>query len=521
MSFVTAAGSGQHSRWEPRRQPVAGRPHPGQLRHLLLDQERSGQSLVCGPPEAHPGLEPDSYQAAYSEDKGGDQRGSDGSIATTLCLWWSRRSTTPKSRRAQVTNLGTEPRGSRGHPDGTGLGLLARLKHPDRLLQSVRANRVGALAVMPCSATRRPRSVEEGPAACSPDAVGGDRRGVGGVQFETDRARFLGRGNQIHRGWGGPSPSSSTPLCWVLDPVFSLRRKMRIEAGATVHLVFTTVVANTRADALNLIDKFSDPVLPSNAARPSAWTQAQVLGSIISGIHPEQAHAFQQLGGQARSGSRPGPEYGSSISNDAGDCQPGGAVEVRHLGRPSDGGGSNRPARGARPHPRSFARSGVLRMKGLPRRPRHHQREARFLCGGSPGCDRRVYQEAGHGAAQARLAGSLRPQRSHVMASVIARVCNPPAWCGRRRSATTGPSPTSWPAVRRTLPASSDLCHPSAPEPPDVPGPETRNWNIATASGGFALDGREYVVILGEGQSSSLLPWINVARQRAIALSRV
>ena len=52
---------------------------------------------------------------------------------------------------------------------------------------------------------------------------------VGDVQFETDRARFLGRGQGIRTpiamvdGW----PLSNTAGA-VLDPIFSLRRRVRI-----------------------------------------------------------------------------------------------------------------------------------------------------------------------------------------------------------------------------------------------------------------------------------------------------
>src|SRR4029078_7419351 len=73
---------------------------------------------------------------------------------------------------------------------------------------------------------------------------------VGAVQYETDRGRFLGRG----RTTANPiavmedRPLSNTTGA-VLDPVFSLRRRLRIEPGATVTCLFTTGVTHSREPA--------------------------------------------------------------------------------------------------------------------------------------------------------------------------------------------------------------------------------------------------------------------------------
>ena len=45
----------------------------------------------------------------------------------------------------------------------------------------------------------------------------------------------------------------------VLDPVFSLRRRVRIPPGQTVRCSFSTIVANSREQALLLADKYHDP----------------------------------------------------------------------------------------------------------------------------------------------------------------------------------------------------------------------------------------------------------------------
>ncbi len=68
-----------------------------------------------------------------------------------------------------------------------------------------------------------------------------------GIQFETDRARFLGRGNRL-AGADALQPGSvlSNTVGTVLDPILSLRTRVRIEAGGTAHVDFWTLAATTR-----------------------------------------------------------------------------------------------------------------------------------------------------------------------------------------------------------------------------------------------------------------------------------
>ena len=77
--------------------------------------------------------------------------------------------------------------------------------------------------------------------------------------METDRARFLGRGHGIHRPIAviDGRPLSNT-VGTVLDPVFALRRRVRIAPGAIVRIAFWTVVAESRAEVLDLVDKHRD-----------------------------------------------------------------------------------------------------------------------------------------------------------------------------------------------------------------------------------------------------------------------
>src|SRR5690606_6759876 len=99
---------------------------------------------------------------------------------------------------------------------------------------------------------------------------------VGEVQFESDRARFIGRGRTLDN---AAALSEQTPLSntvgSVLDAVFSLRHRVRIEAGGVARVAFWTVVASSRAELLDLLDKHHDRSA-FDRAKTLAWTQAQV-----------------------------------------------------------------------------------------------------------------------------------------------------------------------------------------------------------------------------------------------------
>src|ERR1051325_9491470 len=79
----------------------------------------------------------------------------------------------------------------------------------------------------------------------------------------------------------------------VLDPVFSLRRRLRIQPNETVSCTFSTVVAHSREEAQALADKYHDPHLFDRELR-RAWTKAQVEMSHLK-IDAEEAHLFQRL----------------------------------------------------------------------------------------------------------------------------------------------------------------------------------------------------------------------------------
>ena len=117
---------------------------------------------------------------------------------------------------------------------------------------------------------------------------------VGALQFETDRARFLGNGRGIRTPISvidGESLSNTSGT--VLDPIFSLRSRVRIAPGATVRLAFWTLVASSRAEVLDLVDKHRESAAFDRAVM-LAWTQAQVQLYHL-GVGPAEADLFQRV----------------------------------------------------------------------------------------------------------------------------------------------------------------------------------------------------------------------------------
>ncbi len=142
-------------------------------------------------------------------------------------------------------------------------------------------------------ASRRPRSPEE-PRVWAAHFAVVEGEVVADPQYESDRARFLGRGRAI----GAPAalldgrPLSNT-VGTVLDPVFSLRYRVLIPPGQVARVAFWTVVASSRAGLLALVDKHQDRG-SFNRAKNLAWTQAQVELRHLD-VDAGEAADFQRL----------------------------------------------------------------------------------------------------------------------------------------------------------------------------------------------------------------------------------
>src|SRR2546426_12152007 len=111
---------------------------------------------------------------------------------------------------------------------------------------------------------RRARDPLE-PGAWAVHVLSLEGRPQGPVEWETDRARFLGRGRDTDRpvALDGRALSGTTGV--VLDPIFSLRQRIRLVPGASVRLTFATGIASDRETAKALAQKYRNPSAASRA----------------------------------------------------------------------------------------------------------------------------------------------------------------------------------------------------------------------------------------------------------------
>ncbi len=256
---------------------------------LFFRDAQSGEVWSAGYQPS--GVEPDSYEAAFSEDRAEIVR-RDQDITSRLEVVVSPEDDA-EIRRVSLTNHGARTREIEltSYAEVVLAAPAADLAHPAFSNLFVETEFVPSSGVL--LASRRPRSQSETrPWAAHVAAVAGS--GLGDLQFETDRLRFLGRG----QGVGTPAsvfdgaPLSNTAGA-VLDPIFSLRRVVRLAPGTTARVTFTTLVAPSREAALSLADKYRDPAAFDRAAS-MAWTQAQVQLRHL-GITPDEANLFQRL----------------------------------------------------------------------------------------------------------------------------------------------------------------------------------------------------------------------------------
>ncbi|MEJ1970539.1 MAG: glucoamylase family protein [Rhizomicrobium sp.] len=288
--MVTTAGSG-YSRWRDiaitRWREDVTCDNWGT--YCFLRDVQSGEVWSAGyQPTAKP---PEGYSAGFTEDRAEIIR-EDGSITTTLEVVVSPEDNA-EVRRIAVTNHGTRAR----EIELTSYAELALARQADDVahpafaklfVQTEFVPHLGALL-----ATRRRRS-DADPIVWAAHVAVVESYALGEVQFETDRGRFLGRGQTIRNpiaiseGW----PLSNTAGA-VLDPIFSLRRRLRVPHGATVHVSFCTVVADTRDAVIELVEKYQDPAAFERATT-LAWTQAQMQLHHL-GISTDEAHLYQRL----------------------------------------------------------------------------------------------------------------------------------------------------------------------------------------------------------------------------------
>lgn len=141
---------------------------------------------------------------------------------------------------------------------------------------------------------------------------------AGTLQYETDRARFIGRGRNLQHPLAlEPNQPLSNTVGAVLDPMMSLRQRVLIKPGQTVHLSFVVGVAESKERAIYLAGKYQEYSAVQRAIE-LAWTYSQMELRHL-GLSPRFVNTALSLGGQIL---YPGParrkQADSIIKNDKG-----------------------------------------------------------------------------------------------------------------------------------------------------------------------------------------------------------
>ena len=351
-------------------------------------------------------------------------------------------------------------------------------------------------------ARRRPRSEKE-ESIWALHTVVTEGEVVGAFQYETDRSRFVGRGHSP------ADPSAiledrplSNSFGAVLDPILSLRQRVRLRPNETARVCFATGVAHSREEALRLADKYHDLGTFDREAR-LAWTKSQVEMRHLD-VDVEEAQLFQRLAGLVfylDPSVRPRPHVLALNSKTQADLWPYGIsgdlpIILVRISDERDLGIVKQMLRGheylrlkglsidlviLNDHPASYAQSLQDELLELIRK---------------SGAQHLVDKPGGVFLQRS----DIMPEDDRILLHTVARVCI----VTERGSLEEH---LSRPQIERKLPAPFIPSRPSyADLEPTVP---MENLTFFNGLGGFSQNGREYVTILGEGQWTPA-PWLNV-----------
>ncbi len=234
--------------------------------------------------------EPEEYLVTFQAEKAVFRR-RDEDIATQLDVAVSTEDDV-EVRRLTVTNQSDRPRELEvtSYAEIALASVTEDLTHPAFSKLFVETEYLPESAALVCA--RRPRARDEA-RVWAVHVLSVDGRMQGPVEWETDRERFLGRGHSPEDPVALDGRALSGTTGAVLDPIVSLRQRIRLAPGGFVRLSFATGLAMSRDGALAMAHKYHDP---SASARTFAlaFTQAQSTLRHL-GISSDEAQLFERL----------------------------------------------------------------------------------------------------------------------------------------------------------------------------------------------------------------------------------
>jgi cyclic beta-1,2-glucan synthetase len=468
--------------------------------YLYLRDVASGQVWSAGYQPTT--VAPDHYEAVFAEDRVRITR-TDGGLASTLEIVVSPEDDA-EIRRLSLTNQGATARDIEitSYAEVVLAPMPADIAHP--AFSSLFVQTEFLSPVRGLIAQRRRR------AATDPDIwaahVLAARPGSDGLQYETDRARFVGRGHTLREPIAvmDGRPLTNT-VGAVLDPIFSLRIRVRIAAGTTEHVTFTTLAAASRQAVEELAAKYHH-VAVFDRVSALAWTHAQVQLHHLR-TRPDEAQLFQDLANRLF--------YADPSLRPSGKFMQMNTLNVTGLWRHGISG--DRPIvllRVTEPEDRTLVEQLLRaheywRMKGLAadlvilnEKVLSYAEELQTLLEGMVRESQALSADHGHAAGQ----GAIFVLWVDQLAAEDRRLLQTAA----RAVLVSSRGTLAEQLLRHLLPAAAFV----APKPKPAPGADSPRLappplEFFNGLGGFAEDGREYVIVLDQGQWTPA-PWINV-----------
>ena len=288
VTVVTNAGGGAASggaspftRWREDRTTDPG----GQFIYLRdVRSASSGRRPISATTQ-----EPDDYLVTFSNERAVFRR-TDDSIDSQLELVISAEEDV-EVRRLSLTNRATTRGRSRTSYAEIVLGRQEDdVAHPAFGKLFIETEYLHDSSALLCG--RRPRAASE-PGAWAFHTLSVDGRAQSPTEWESSRARFLGRGRGPDRPLSLDGRSLSGTTGAVLDPVVSLRQRVRLQPGGFARVSFATGAAPDRDTARALAQKYHDPGAAARAFS-MAYTQSQMMLRHL-GISGELARQYDRL----------------------------------------------------------------------------------------------------------------------------------------------------------------------------------------------------------------------------------
>ncbi len=336
--------------------------------------------------------------------------------------------------------------------------------------------------------------------------IASDEETVDTVQYESDRAHFLGRGRDIRtpRSVVDGEPLSNTDGT-VLDPIVSLRQRLAIPGRGTAHVAFTTLVGHSREEVLATAEKYRQRATFERASS-LAWTQAQVQLHYLR-ITQDEAHLFQRLANRllyvdrtlraapqelARNHGGQSGLWAYGISGDL-------PIALVRIETEEEREVARQLVRAHEywHHKGIAADLVILNAQGTSYAPGLQESLEAMVRAIQPAAGRDGHPRRGGVFV---LRADLVPQPDQLLLQAAARV----VVLARRGSLSEQVV-----RLQRTRPGPVPRPLRAPPEPTETVPPPSLELELFNGLGGFTPDGREYVTVLGRGQSTPA-PWINV-----------